>query len=78
MLRRTVRAGSSYLSQSEANPILFGLGGRTVADSLVVRWPTSGRAATFGSLEADRLYVVEEASLEHGPDSIHTADERRR
>lgn len=55
-----VRAGSSYLSQSETNPILFGLGERTLADSLVIFWPTSGTTVRLDSLAAGQLYVVEE------------------
>ena len=38
-MRRRVRSGSSYLSQSEF-PVTFGLGMHAVADSLIVRWPS--------------------------------------
>ncbi len=40
--RRLVRTGSSYLSQSETRPLTVGLGAHDTADSVVVRWPTSG------------------------------------
>lgn len=59
-VRARVRAGSSYLSQSETNPILFGLGESTVADSLVVFWPTSGTTTRLGSLDAGRPHVAVE------------------
>jgi hypothetical protein len=48
--RRMVRAGSSYLSQSESNPLLFGLGSLDSADSVRVRWPTSGLEELYGSV----------------------------
>jgi len=40
--RRLVRSGSSYLSQSEMHPLTVGLGAHDRADSVVVRWPTTG------------------------------------
>ncbi|MFQ5693988.1 MAG: ASPIC/UnbV domain-containing protein, partial [Nitrospinota bacterium] len=60
--RRTVRTGSSYLSQSEANPLLFGLGEATRADSVLVQWPTDGRVQRTGPLEAGRTYSLREGS----------------
>ena len=70
-LRRRVRTGHSYLSQSESNPMLFGLGDRAVVDSLSVRWPTTGRVTTTGALEAGRSHVVREpaGSSPAGPGS---------
>lgn len=60
--RRMVRTGSSYLSQSEANPLVFGLGEATRADSVWVRWPTTGREERTGPLEAGRTHVIEESA----------------
>lgn len=74
VLRRTVRAGSSYLSQSETNPILFGLGERAMADSLVVRWPASGRTTRLESLGAGRLHIVEERPPEGAANPTSTSE----
>ena len=62
--RRMVRTGSSYLSQSETNPVMFGLGALTQADSVHVRWPTSGLVQRVGPMEADRTHEVVEAPLQ--------------
>ena len=59
-LRRVVRAGSSFLSQSQTNPILFGLGERTSADSLAILWPTGGRMTHDVSLQAGQFHVMRE------------------
>jgi len=59
---RMVRTGSSYLSQSEVNPILFGLGDATQADSVLVRWPTSGKVSRVGALPAGETHVVTEGA----------------
>jgi hypothetical protein len=59
-LHRRVRAGSSYLSQSETNPVLLGLGPRDGVDSVRVRWPTTGRTTTVGRREAGRTHVIRE------------------
>ncbi|HUG41616.1 MAG TPA: CRTAC1 family protein [Longimicrobiales bacterium] len=59
--RRRVRTGSSYLSQSETNPLLFGLGPLGVADSVRVEWPTVGRGSTTaGPLRAGRTHTIRE------------------
>lgn len=58
--RRMIRTGGSYLSQSETNPILFGLGDASGADSVVVRWPTSGTEDRFGPLPAGQTLVARE------------------
>jgi len=55
---REVRAGSSYLSQSDLR-LHFGLGGRERADTVQIRWP-SGRTETFQEVPANRLLIVEE------------------
>lgn len=54
-----VRAGSSYLSQSQVSPI-FGLGGASHVDKVVVRWP-SGIVQTVPKPAIDqRLRIVEQ------------------
>ncbi|MFQ5888822.1 MAG: CRTAC1 family protein [Gemmatimonadota bacterium] len=60
--RRMVRTGSSYLSQSEMNPLVFGLGAHSRADSTTVRWPTTGDTLRLGPLRAGREYVISESS----------------
>jgi hypothetical protein len=55
---RTVRTGSSYLSQSEL-PVTFGLGDARRADQVVVEWPAGGRD-DLGALEPGRAYLVTE------------------
>lgn len=58
--RRMVRTGSSYLSQSEINPLLIGLGDRRRADSILVRWPTSGMQQRLGPAAAGQtLSIIE-------------------
>jgi len=51
---RIVRAGSSYLSQSEL-PVTFGLGKRERIDGIVIDWP-SGRTEEFKDLQAGKSY----------------------
>lgn len=65
-LRRSVRAGSSYLSQSATNPILFGLGEAESADSLVVRWPRGGRTVSQGPFPAGTTTLVREEGPRSG------------
>ena len=58
--RRMIRTGSSYLSQSEINPFLIGLGDQMQADSILVRWPTSGMLERLGPAAAGQtLSIVE-------------------
>ncbi|HET7218964.1 MAG TPA: CRTAC1 family protein [Vicinamibacterales bacterium] len=57
-LTRSVRTGSSYLSQSEL-PLTFGLGSRDAADEAVIEWP-SGAKQNIGALRAGRSYLVTE------------------
>ncbi len=58
--RRMVRTGSSYLSQSEINPFVIGLGDRTQADSILIRWPTSGMLERLGPAAAGQtLSIIE-------------------
>ncbi len=58
--RRMVRTGSSYLSQSMVQPLVFGMGKHTQVDSLTVEWPVSGRRDVIGPLEVRMRYVVAE------------------
>jgi len=61
---RTVRGGSSYLSQSEL-PVTFGLGPREDIERAVVDWP-SGRTEEFKNLGAGKSYnCVETKGIEN-------------
>jgi hypothetical protein len=55
---RTVRAGSSYLSQSEL-PLTFGLGKADRIDRLTVEWP-SGGTQEFKNISAAKAYQLHE------------------
>ena len=55
---REIRSGSSYLSQNDMRAH-FGLGERTRADTVEVRWP-AGSVDRLVNVPADRLIVVEE------------------
>ena len=57
---RTVRSGSSYLSQSEL-PVTFGVGTRDRVERVVVGWP-SGRTEEFKALATGKAYVVTEGT----------------
>jgi hypothetical protein len=57
-LSRTVKTGSSYLSQSEL-PLTFGLGPNTRADRIVVEWP-SGKVEEHKDVAAGRSYTLTE------------------
>jgi hypothetical protein len=54
MQSRTVRGGSSYLSQSEL-PVTFGVGKRDQIDRATIDWP-SGRNQEFKNLSAGKAY----------------------
>ena len=54
---RTVKSGSSYLSQSEM-PVTFGLGIRDTVDRVVVEWP-SGDKETLRNVKAGRYRLLE-------------------
>jgi hypothetical protein len=63
MQSRTVRGGSSYLSQSEL-PVTFGLGKRDRVERATIDWP-SGRAEEFKNLSAGKSYqCIESKGLE--------------
>jgi hypothetical protein len=55
---RTVKSGSSFLSQSEL-PVTFGVGKRDVAERLVIHWP-SGRTEEHKNLRAGKRYEAVE------------------
>ncbi len=56
--RWLVRAGGSYLSQSQVDP-LIGLGPAKKADKVVVHWP-SGAEQTFDNVAADQVFDITE------------------
>jgi enediyne biosynthesis protein E4 len=56
---RTVKSGSSYLSQSEL-PLTFGLGKRDQAERIVIQWP-NGRTEEFRNLKAGNSYQCTES-----------------
>ena len=58
ILGREVKAGSSYLSQSDLR-VHFGMGKTPRAERLEVRWP-SGRVDTFEDLEANEVLTITE------------------
>ena len=53
-----VRAGDSYLSQSQIDPTL-GLGAAKMADKVVVRWPSGAVQTLTGVAAGQRLTVIE-------------------
>ena len=55
---REIAGGGSYLSQSDLRAH-FGLGERSRADEITIRWP-SGLKQTFRDVEADHFYIAEE------------------
>lgn len=62
--RRMVRTGSSYLSQSEINPLVVGLGPQAGVDSVVVRWPRGG-SSRHGPADAGTELVLSEGPLKN-------------
>jgi hypothetical protein len=61
---REISGGSGYLSQNSLT-VEFGLGTRTVVDTLEIRWP-SGTVQTLTSLTVDTLMTVIESGLLRG------------
>jgi hypothetical protein len=57
-----VRSGSSYISQNDMR-VHFGLGTRTKAGPVVVRWP-SGLLERFENLSVDAIHTLKEGSGE--------------
>ena len=55
---RTVKSGSSYLSQSEL-PVTFGVGSRDRIDRVVISWP-SGATQEFKTVATGKTYVCVE------------------
>jgi enediyne biosynthesis protein E4 len=58
---REVRAGSSYASSSDFR-LFFGLGDRTAAEEIEVRWP-DGRRTLLRGVAGDRQVIVREEDL---------------
>jgi hypothetical protein len=58
VIRRMVRSGSSYLSQSEL-PLTIGLGRATHIDALAIYWP-SGAKTTLKNVAAEQILTVKE------------------
>ena len=59
-LRRDVKAGSSYLGQSDLR-VHFGLGDAQRADRLEIRWP-SGAVESIEDIQANQILTVKEAA----------------
>ncbi|MBI1927124.1 CRTAC1 family protein [Candidatus Poribacteria bacterium] len=55
---REIQSGSGYLSQNELT-ILFGLGNRTIVDTMEIRWPGGGEEQMEG-VPANQFIVVTE------------------
>lgn len=55
-----LRSGSSYLSSSEL-VLTFGLGEKTQADGVEIRWP-SGQVDKLANVQADQIITVKEGS----------------
>jgi enediyne biosynthesis protein E4 len=60
MQSRTVRGGSSYLSQSEL-PVTFGVGKRDQIERMTIDWP-SGRSEEFKNIDAGKGYQCTEGT----------------
>lgn len=58
--QRMVRTGSSYLSQSDISSLFFGLGALEKADSLIVRWPSSGNVRKLEEVPAGEIVITED------------------
>ncbi|MBV9467661.1 MAG: CRTAC1 family protein [Abitibacteriaceae bacterium] len=58
-LRRMVRSGSSYLSQSEL-PITFGLGQQAQAEAITIHWP-AGTTTHLQAIAANQILFINEA-----------------
>lgn len=57
--RRIIRAGSSYLTQSDTT-VLLGLGPHKRLDNLTIRWP-NGRTQQVGPLDAGRPHEIRQS-----------------
>jgi hypothetical protein len=53
-----MKAGSSYLSQSEL-PLTFGLGRHAAVQSIEITWP-NGKVERLGSEKAGQILTIEE------------------
>ncbi|HXY50703.1 MAG TPA: CRTAC1 family protein [Terriglobales bacterium] len=66
---KEVRSGGGFISQNDLR-VHFGLGDRTKAEKIVIRWP-SGLVETLADLPANRYYTVREGK---GIDPTRTAE----
>ncbi|MCG8606806.1 CRTAC1 family protein, partial [bacterium] len=57
---RMVRTGSSYLSQSYTDELVFGLADQAVVDSIAVAWPSSGKVTKVRGLDTKKTHVIQE------------------
>ncbi|MFV1987499.1 MAG: CRTAC1 family protein, partial [Gemmatimonadota bacterium] len=57
--RFVVTTSSSYLSQSETNPVLAGLGGAPAADSILVVWPGGATTRTGAVAAGEEIGLYE-------------------
>ncbi|UCG85826.1 MAG: ASPIC/UnbV domain-containing protein [Gemmatimonadota bacterium] len=57
---RGARPIARSMAASEVGTLLFGLGGATIVDSLIVRWPISGITSRIGALRPGQRYLVTE------------------
>ena len=71
-LRRTLHAGSGYLSQSSKR-MLFGLGDETRVRSVEVRWP-DGSVDRHEDLAGDSRYLLAQGAAAPQPVEAHTAE----
>ena len=67
---REVAGGGSYLSQSDLR-LHFGLGERTIVDSIDIAWP-SGSKQIIRNLAADQFYKIEEEEDRAFPENFHS------
>jgi len=59
---RLVRSGSSFLSQSFCDELVFGLGPSGKVDSIEVRWPTDGAVTRLVDAPAGSTYLISEVA----------------
>ena len=58
--KRMVRTGSSYLSQSDIQTTIFGVGSIGKVDSVKITWPDSGKTSKLENLNVNQVYEVKE------------------
>jgi len=58
--KRMVRTGSSYLSQSDIQTTIFGVGKIESVDSVKIIWPQSGKISKLENLKVNQIYEMKE------------------